>query len=101
MKEKTKNKTKYLVAITMGSDSDFPKVKEAIKLLKEFSIKNKVEVVSAHRSPEKIKTFACQAKKDGAKVIIAAAGGAAHLPGMLAAYTTIPVIGIPVASQAP
>lgn len=83
------------VAIIMGSKSDFKTMKDAIKILKEFGIKTQVEVVSAHRTPDRMAEFAKEASKKYS-VIIAGAGGAAHLPGMVASYTTLPVIGVPV-----
>ena len=87
---------KAKVAIIMGSDSDWPIMEGAAKALEEFSIPFHVEVVSAHRTPEKMIRFAKKAQKEGLKVIIAGAGGAAHLPGMVASTTTLPVIGVPV-----
>ena len=87
---------KAKVAIIMGSDSDWPVMEMAAKALDEFSIPYQVEVVSAHRTPEKMIRFAKKASDNGLKVIIAGAGGAAHLPGMVASVTTLPVIGVPV-----
>ena len=87
---------KAKVAIIMGSDSDWPVMEAASLALDEFAIPHHVEVVSAHRTPEKMLTFAKGAKKKGFQVIIAGAGGAAHLPGMVASATTLPVIGVPV-----
>ena len=87
---------KAKVAIIMGSQSDWRIMEDAAKALEEFSIPYQVEVVSAHRTPEKMKTFAKKAEKNGIKAIIAGAGGAAHLPGMMASLTHLPVIGIPV-----
>lgn len=87
------------VAVIMGSDSDFPVVKGAVKTLKEFGIPVEVHVMSAHRTPELACTFAKNAKENGFAVIIAAAGKAAHLGGVLAANTTLPVIGIPIKSS--
>jgi 5-(carboxyamino)imidazole ribonucleotide mutase len=84
------------VAIIMGSDSDWPIMEEAAKALDSFGISFTAEVVSAHRMPEEMVTFAKTAATKGYKVIIAGAGGAAHLPGMVAALTTLPVIGVPV-----
>lgn len=84
------------VAIIMGSESDFPVLKMAVQVLKDFKITHHVEIVSAHRTPEKMFSFAKSAKKDGYNVIIAGAGGAAHLPGMVASLTTLPVIGVPI-----
>ena len=85
------------VGIIMGSKSDWPIMQEAQKMLNEFGIETEAEVVSAHRTPEKMFTYAKAAAGRGIKVIIAGAGGAAHLPGMLASVTTLPVIGVPVA----
>lgn len=84
------------VAVIMGSDSDLPIVSGAIKTLKAFSIPVEAHVMSAHRTPEQAAEFSSNAKKNGYGVIIAAAGKAAHLAGVLAAHTTLPVIGIPV-----
>lgn len=86
-------------AIVMGSASDLEVVKPAIKTLKNFGIEPVVRVISAHRTPETAKEFSENAKKDGIEVIIAAAGKAAHLAGVIASYTTLPVIGIPVKSS--
>jgi phosphoribosylaminoimidazole carboxylase PurE protein len=88
------------VAIIMGSQSDLPTLKAALDTLKELGIGAHIDVVSAHRTPEKMFEFAKSARKNGFQVIIAAAGGAAHLPGMVAALTTLPVIGVPVATKA-
>jgi 5-(carboxyamino)imidazole ribonucleotide mutase len=87
------------VAIVMGSDSDFPVLKSSIKLLKSFGIETEVIVCSAHRTPQKAAEFASNAENNGFGVIIAAAGKAAHLPGVLAAYTPLPVIGVPIKSS--
>lgn len=87
------------VAVIMGSDSDFPIVQKCIKMLKEFDVEYEVMVCSAHRTPEKAMEFAKSAEENGFDVIIAAAGKAAHLPGVLAAYTPLPVIGIPIKSS--
>lgn len=84
------------IAIIMGSDSDLEVMKEAANILDEFKIAYEITVVSAHRTPERMFTFAKEAKGRGIKVIIAGAGGAAHLPGMVASITTLPVIGVPV-----
>lgn len=86
-------------AVIMGSDSDFPTLKGCIKTLKKFGIAVEVMVCSAHRTPEKAAEFARNAEENGFGVIIAAAGKAAHLPGVLAAFTTLPVIGIPIKSS--
>lgn len=83
-------------AILMGSKSDFPVVKPAIKVLKDFGAEVEVRVISAHRTPEEAHEFASKAKSNGVEVIICAAGKAAHLGGVIAAYTTLPVIGLPV-----
>ena len=83
-------------AILMGSKSDFPAVKPAVKVLKDFGAEVEVRVISAHRTPEEAHEFASKAKKNGVEVIICAAGKAAHLGGVIAAYTTLPVIGLPV-----
>ena len=88
------------VAIIMGSDSDFPVLKGAVKLLKDYGVDVTVRVMSAHRTPDDAASFAKNARKDGFEVILAAAGKAAHLPGVLAAFTTLPVIGIPIKSSA-
>lgn len=89
----------YKVAIIMGSASDYPIMKDAEELLKSFEIPTHVEVVSAHRTPEKMVSFAKSAKSNGINVIIAGAGGAAHLPGMVASLTSLPVIGVPIKSS--
>ncbi len=85
------------VAIIMGSDSDWPIMEEAAKILDELGISYSAEVVSAHRMPTEMVAFAQSAQSAGFKVIIAGAGGAAHLPGMVAALTPLPVIGVPIA----
>jgi len=84
------------VAIIMGSDSDWPVMEEAAKALDSFGISYSADVVSAHRMPEEMVEFAKRAASKGYKVIIAGAGGAAHLPGMVASLTTLPVLGVPV-----
>lgn len=91
--------TAPLVGIIMGSDSDLPVMQPAAELLKEFGIPFELTVVSAHRTPERMVSYAKTARERGLKVIIAGAGGAAHLPGMVASITTIPVIGVPVKSS--
>ena len=83
----------------MGSKSDLPVMQEAIDVLKSFDIKIEVDIVSAHRTPEKMMEYAKKAHQRGLKVIIAGAGGAAHLPGMIASLTPLPVIGVPVKSS--
>lgn len=87
------------VAVIMGSDSDFPTMKGCLKILKEFDVEFEVMVCSAHRTPDKAAEFAKNAESKGIDVIIAAAGKAAHLPGVLAAYTSLPVIGVPIKSS--
>ena len=87
------------VGIIMGSKSDLPVMKDAINILDEFGIESEVNIVSAHRTPGKMFSYAREAKSKGCKVIIAGAGGAAHLPGMVASITTLPVIGVPVKSR--
>ena len=89
-----------VVSVVMGSTSDWETMKEACMILDEFGIAYEKKVVSAHRTPDLMFTFAEQARAAGTKVIIAGAGGAAHLPGMIAAKTTLPVIGVPVQSRA-
>ena len=88
-----------LVGIIMGSDSDLPVMQAASDLLKEFGIAHEVTVVSAHRTPLRMVDYSQKAKKRGLKVIIAGAGGAAHLPGMVASITSLPVIGVPIKSS--
>ncbi|MCU1557329.1 MAG: purE [Microbacteriaceae bacterium] len=85
-----------IVAVVMGSDSDWAVMSEAAAVLEEFGVAREVEVVSAHRTPEKMIAYGKDAAGRGIRTIIAGAGGAAHLPGMLAAVTTLPVIGVPV-----
>jgi 5-(carboxyamino)imidazole ribonucleotide mutase len=87
------------VGIIMGSKSDLPIMKEAKLILDEFGIESEVEIVSAHRTPEKMVAYAKEAAGRGIKVIIAGAGGAAHLPGMTASMTSLPVIGVPIKSS--
>jgi 5-(carboxyamino)imidazole ribonucleotide mutase len=87
------------VGIIMGSESDLPVMQEAIDILKEFDIETEVDIVSAHRTPEKMMDYGNQAHKRGLKAIIAGAGGAAHLPGMIASVSPLPVIGVPVKSS--
>jgi 5-(carboxyamino)imidazole ribonucleotide mutase len=88
-----------MVGIIMGSDSDLPIMQEAIDILEHFDIPMEVDIVSAHRTPEKLFDYAKNAHKRGLKVIIAGAGGAAHLPGMVAAMSPLPIIGVPVKSS--
>ncbi|MBK25773.1 MAG: 5-(carboxyamino)imidazole ribonucleotide mutase [Halobacteriovorax sp.] len=87
------------IAVIMGSSSDLNIMNEAIDAIKSFDLEVHVEVVSAHRTPEKMVDFGKSAKKNGFSVIIAGAGGAAHLPGMVASLTTLPVIGVPINSS--
>ena len=94
-----KNKSvveKSEVAVIMGSDSDWPVVEETVQTLNQFGIRSEAHVISAHRTPEKAASFAAKAAGRGIKVVIAAAGGAAHLAGVMAAHTILPVIGIPI-----
>src|SRR6187200_3381094 len=90
----TKAPFKPLVGIIMGSGSDLPVMKEAAVILDSFGVSNEIKIVSAHRTPERMLNYAKDAKKSGIEVIIAGAGGAAHLPGMIASITPIPVIGV-------
>ncbi|WP_382307508.1 5-(carboxyamino)imidazole ribonucleotide mutase [Herbiconiux sp. UC225_62] len=85
-----------VVGIVMGSDSDFTVMSDAVQVLADFGVPCEVQVVSAHRTPEKMIAYGKSARERGLKVIIAGAGGAAHLPGMLASVTTLPVVGVPV-----
>src|SRR5690606_9528208 len=87
------------VAIVMGSTSDLPVMQDAIDILKRFDIEAEVDIVSAHRTPEKLFEFSKNAHKNGISVIIAGAGGAAHLPGMVASMSPLPVIGVPIKSS--
>ncbi len=83
----------------MGSASDWPTMRQAVEMLDHFGIPNEREIVSAHRTPERLRTYACEAAARGLEGIIAGAGGAAHLPGMVAAWTTLPVLGVPIESR--
>ena len=85
------------VAVIMGSDSDWPVMKAAVDVLQEAGVEVLYDIVSAHRTPEKMTAFARGAREQGLQIVIAGAGGAAHLPGMVAASTTLPVIGVPIA----
>ncbi len=87
-----------LVSVIMGSESDLPIMQAACNILNEFGIAHETRIVSAHRTPDEMRSFAINARARGIHVIIAGAGGAAHLPGMVASYTTLPVIGVPVKS---
>ena len=94
------NKNKSLkVSIVMGSQSDFKIMKLCVKILKNFGILFETKIISAHRTPERMYEYALNAEKNNIGVIIAGAGGSAHLPGMIAALTTIPVLGVPVESE--
>jgi len=88
-----------MVGIIMGSDSDLPIMQEAIDILESFNIKIEVDIVSAHRTPEKLVDYSKNAHTRGIQVIIAGAGGAAHLPGMVASMSPLPIIGVPVKSR--
>jgi len=90
---------KPLIAIVMGSDSDLPIMKEASKLLNSFGVPFEIKVLSAHRSPELAAKFSKSARNNGLRIIIAGAGGAAHLAGVIASHTTLPVIGVPIESK--
>ncbi|WP_456441786.1 5-(carboxyamino)imidazole ribonucleotide mutase [Caldithrix abyssi] len=89
-----------MVGIIMGSDSDLPVMKEAAKVLEDFGVDYEITIVSAHRTPERLFRYAAEAEKRGLEVIIAGAGGAAHLPGMVASISALPVIGVPVKTSA-
>ena len=89
-----------LVGVIMGSKSDWPTMKHAVEMLEEFGVPHEVQVVSAHRTPDLMFEYASTASERGLKVIIAGAGGAAHLPGMVAAKTIVPVLGVPIQSKA-
>lgn len=91
--------SKPLVGVIMGSDSDLPVMNEAVKILKEFKVPHEVKIVSAHRTPRHMAEYGSNAHERGLKLIIAGAGGAAHLPGMTASHTPLPVIGVPVKSK--
>ena len=99
MKKRTAKKTSPLVAVVMGSRSDWDTLSEASKMLDQFDVEHICQVVSAHRTPKHMAEFAEAAAKKGIKVVIAGAGGAAHLPGMIAAQTHLPVLGVPVESK--
>lgn len=92
--------SKPKVGVVMGSDSDWPTMKQATEILDEFDVAYEKKVVSAHRTPDVMAEYGYQARERGIQVVIAGAGGAAHLPGMLAAYTTLPVIGVPIKTSA-
>lgn len=90
---------KPLVAVIMGSKSDWETMRLAAETLTEFEVPHETHILSAHRTPERMSEFASNAESNGLEVIIAGAGGAAHLPGMTAAYTTVPVLGVPIESR--
>ena len=92
-------KNKPIVSIIMGSDSDLKVMSESAEILNKFEIEYEITIVSAHRTPEKLYKYSKNAKKRGIKVIIAGAGGAAHLPGMVSSLTSIPVIGVPIKTK--
>jgi 5-(carboxyamino)imidazole ribonucleotide mutase len=91
---------KPIVGVIMGSKSDWPTMQHAAAILEEFEVAHEARVVSAHRTPEWMRDYAMSAAKRGLRIIIAGAGGAAHLPGMVSAWTTLPVLGVPVQSRA-
>ena len=92
-------KKKPLISVIMGSKSDWPTMKHATTILENFKIPHEVKIVSAHRTPKRMSSFANSAEKRGIKIIISGAGGAAHLPGMTASHTNIPVLGVPIKSK--
>ena len=96
----TQREAKPLVGIIMGSDSDFPTMQDAAMVMKDFGVPFELKIVSAHRTPDDMADYGRTAHQRGLKVIIAGAGGAAHLPGMIASHTTLPVIGVPVQTKA-
>jgi 5-(carboxyamino)imidazole ribonucleotide mutase len=98
--KKTKSSTRSLVGIIMGSQSDWATMKVAAEMLDTFKIPYESKIVSAHRTPQRLYEYATTAQKRGLKIIIAGAGGAAHLPGMCASLTALPVLGVPVKSKA-
>ena len=95
----SKNKKNHKVAIVMGSQSDYSTMRYTKKVLKILKIKHEIKIVSAHRTPERLYQFAKTAEKNNISVVIAGAGGSAHLPGMIAAITKVPVIGVPIESK--
>ncbi len=94
------DKSSRKIAICMGSQSDWKTMQEAVAILKQFDARHEVRIISAHRTPNRLTNFAQTAHDEGFDVIIAGAGGAAHLPGMLAAHTHLPVLGVPIESAA-
>jgi len=97
---KSNDSVKALIGIIMGSDSDWPTMKAAADACAEFGVPHEVQVISAHRTPRDLERYATSAQRRGLRVIIAGAGGAAHLPGVTAAFTPLPVIGVPMESKA-
>jgi 5-(carboxyamino)imidazole ribonucleotide mutase len=97
--KKTKNKKALIVSIVMGSKSDWPTMKHASQILKSLKVKHETKIISAHRTPKRMFDYALNAKKNNIGVIIAGAGGSAHLPGMIASITTVPVLGVPIESK--
>jgi 5-(carboxyamino)imidazole ribonucleotide mutase len=97
--KKTKNKKALIVSIVMGSKSDWPTMKHASQILKSLKVKHETKIISAHRTPKRMFDYALHAKKNNIGVIIAGAGGSAHLPGMIASITTVPVLGVPIESK--
>src|SRR5947207_3205685 len=97
---KSNQSSKILVGILMGSDSDWPTMKAAADILTEFGVASEAKVISAHRTPRDLEQYVSGARERGLKVIIAGAGGSAHLPGVTAAFTTLPVIGVPIQGKA-
>ncbi|MCC0176995.1 5-(carboxyamino)imidazole ribonucleotide mutase [Waterburya agarophytonicola K14] len=93
------SQTNPLIGIIMGSDSDLPTMEKAIAVCEDFDVPHEVAIISAHRTPERMVEYARNAHQQGIKVIIAGAGGAAHLPGMVASLTPLPVIGVPVTTR--
>lgn len=89
-----------IIGVVMGSDSDWPTMKQATDILEQFDVPYEKRVVSAHRTPDDMANYGKEARESGIKIIIAGAGGAAHLPGMLASHTTLPVIGVPIQTSA-
>ena len=100
LRMKANTSDKPLVGILMGSDSDWPTMKAAADVLKDFDVASEAKVISAHRTPDDLEQYVCTARERGVRVIIAGAGGAAHLPGVTAAHTTLPVIGVPIQGKA-
>ena len=88
-----------MISIIMGSDSDLPVMEETTKILKSFGIKYEMKILSAHRTPDAVRKYVKRAEKKGIKIFIAGAGAAAHLPGVIASHTTLPIIGVPLGSE--